>query len=561
MAQVFATYPGVDNVIACRYTRSLGVLPSVASLRIVPQLNLPANNGTLTIGHGPDQVSFSQCRVDQASLSITTKGHVVNVRIFDRRVWWQYAFVDGVYNLRDASNTIRSETRKSARALASILLDAMGESGYDVSALPANSYPFYHWECQSARSALAVLCDKYGCDVELRWRTDRVRIVQLGQGAKFPNNDDVQSVSFGVDLSEAPGSIEVCGNYSLFQSKLKLAPLALETDNSLKRLNDSTLSYAPTPGEDDGGFSEVVTNPADPLPEAESDVRLRARKSLYRFWEVESQADGSMNPPGWQGDEIEKVEQLLPVKHTVISSYENEDGVGTSKDAFLSGRFAIGEDPDPLTNTEPCEILEGTPFQLDTERGFVKTFGPVVKFNDPENADYAYFPADLYLTTSYNVQRPNTFQYHRFSSRRNLSQNPGTYAEDDVDIQETFVAEYSESGECTDVESVTDNTDEAQSLADERLDQIASQFAQVNSVQVIYRGIQRLDMDGARQQVKWVVSTSHEAMTIGVYNNETQVGALRRRERLRLLIANDTVSRERASQIRLRTLRRKGQAM
>ena len=59
--------------------------------------------------------------------------------IQDRRWRWKHKFVNGSYNVKDETGTAIGSTLKNAREIATLLLNALGETGYDVTAIPTTA--------------------------------------------------------------------------------------------------------------------------------------------------------------------------------------------------------------------------------------------------------------------------------------------------------------------------------------------------------------------------------------------------------------------------------------
>lgn len=551
MAQVFAEYPGVGQVVSCAYTRTLGTLPNVAVMRIIPQPQLPSPNGTLTIGHGAETVSFPNCRIDSASISITSTGHIETLRILDRRWKWQFGAADGIYNIRQADGTIRTSTRKSARELAGFLFQALGEFQYEVSALPADDYPTVEWDCESARVALEQLCEQYGCDVDLDWTTNIPRVVTLGLGLDLPNDPDVMNIAIGADFAEVPDAIEVCGDFTLVQSKLKLEAVGIDTDGSVKPIDD--LSYTPANGWDAEG------EPADLLPDASEETHYLANLSVYRMFRTTSQADGSQDVPNYSGT-VSDISQLYPLKHTIIEAYETSIGVDRQA-AYVTGVFSVGKEKDEtgqqsLENTAITARLED-PFRLIEDYGIIVFNDPVVKHTD--DVPPAYTKPDLYFVTSYHVANATRGQYERYTRSRNIASNGTPYLSvPRPSLKQTIRATYEDDG--VTVATIEDNQAQVDAQAEVLLNSLHRQFVAQGASQIVYRSIKPVRMDGARRQVTWTVDRHARvpATTVANYNSELALGVLRLRERRRLLATEESRRKTEQEAERRRKLRKEG---
>jgi hypothetical protein len=177
-----------------------GTSPSVARLSLVPQATLPSEFGTLTLSFGSVSLELPGCRLDYGSVQRTTTGEISQVSILDRRWRWRFGQISGTYNIRrdDASleqgqaGAISSE--RTPQQLATLCLEAMAESQFDVSDLPNDARPTVEWDREVPAQALAALCDQLGTQVVLQL-DNRVALRRVGQGAELPPIDALQRSS------------------------------------------------------------------------------------------------------------------------------------------------------------------------------------------------------------------------------------------------------------------------------------------------------------------------------------------------------------------------------
>lgn len=554
MIQATFNYPGIRDVRVMRYTQGHGTVPGMFYLEIAPQ---PASqiqrHGTVELRYGTTSILFPSCVVDLASLTISPEGHVEKLRIKDRRWKWQAGGeISGVYNDRNPDGSLNIDTEKTAQELAEMLLDAMGESSYDISALPTDSRPHVDWACENPARELSRLCDKLGCRVVLGAGSDPVRIVKLGVGQPLPNNDDVRSVSFGVDPPELPDSILLCGSERIFQSKLLLEAVGKDTDHSIKPLKD--LSYAPNPDADDGGFSVSVLSGSFEGLGDDLKARQLARETVFRWYRIKSQADGTMLVPGLDyfpqqsGDQeippppsstpvqegegyVTEIEQMLPVRRFLVETYEDADGNKKSQPAFVSGTFWSEDAGLPRTTNTPNFTEVPVPFSLYTKEGIV-AFGSQVFKKDALNKGVV---ADLYLTTSYPVRLNSNNQYLRYQRERQIRNIPlgtGPHVLQRKEVELTSYAIYGEDG--TTVTEVVTNIDVARQEADFQIENLITEFGVDRSYEVWYRGIHPLPLDGATRQVTWIIDHKSGFYTKAALNTDTDPYVLSYREARRV---------------------------
>ena len=153
------------------FTFAPGVQPSVCMLYTVPHTQTLPQVATLTIKTLSDvTLTFRDCLLEDPKLSATTSGKYWTLPIKDRRWKWQYGAVYGHYNKPESNGTYTRE--KTPQELATILLDAMGEVGYDVSRLPNTVRPEHRWDGAVPAAELDALCASLACVVVLNPLTD-----------------------------------------------------------------------------------------------------------------------------------------------------------------------------------------------------------------------------------------------------------------------------------------------------------------------------------------------------------------------------------------------------
>ena len=523
------SFPGVNQVRSCTYTRGLGTLPDVFHMRIVPQTGAILSSGTVAMSFHGTGVSFPNCVVDRASMNLTQRLQVVTIKIFDRRIHWKYKVVNGYYNARFADGTIQSGTEQTPQQLAEKLLDAMGEFGYDVSALPNTDNPTVDWDYANAGNELSKLCERRGCVISLDL-DNRVRIYQAGSGASNPTADIV-SISFGVNPPEPPSQILVIGNYTLVQSKLLLEAVGLDTDGTIKLIDD--LSYKPAAGWDDETpkMTKTRAQARALLLQGEEEVLYElAKKSVWKWYRIKSQSDGSLDIPGYNGDST-GLWQILPVRNRKVDTTPDIDGIERPQTATVQG---VHFTHDIQGNTAAKEVVV-TPFSIDKELGIVKFSEPV--YRKSTIADFIgegkLFPATLYLETSYYVQHSDTRRFERYERGLTLGPGNGTQIIRRNDIYQIVIGEY-KTDDPTVLENVTTNTQAADAEAEANLTAAAANYPTAKTINVNYNGIIRISTSGVTRQVTWVMDMQRGFNTLAFMNNEAQVGVLSGFERRRI---------------------------
>jgi hypothetical protein len=513
----YALFPGINQVRRCRYTRGIGTMPDVAHLEIVPQAEIIAYSGTLVMFYNEIGVEFPKCKIDRGSFDLTVNGHVMRLNILDRRWVWRFKHVRGHYNVKFPDGTIVPGTERTPQFLASILLTAMGETGYNVSLLPNFDRPTVDWDYANAADALSRLCEERGCLISLDL-DDRVRLYPLGFTAVSLPTFDVRTASFGIDSPERPDRIILVGGRTLVQSKLLLAAIGIDIDGSLQLLDN--LSYTPSAGwgEEDETFGNV-------LSEFGEAAQALAKRSVYRWYIVKAQADGGQTIPGYQGDSV-GLWQILPIRDVKIDTYTDFNGIKRPLPASVEGvYFKTGLAGNTTANTEVA-----TPATLDPRLGIVKFSTHVFKI-DSSGKPVA---ADLYLTTSYHVQHAYTRHYERLD--RFITLGNAGYGEEIIrrpDLVQVVVANYSTSSP-TNLTGVTNNFSSVNNEAYAHLAAAALNFQGHLQLNLEYRGILPISTNGQNRQVTWEVDMNRGFKTWVYANNESEYGVLSLPERRRI---------------------------
>src|SRR5579872_313698 len=238
---------------------SQGISPGVCHVELPQELcGQLASRGDLEFTYGDQSFTLFDCKLASGHLAPARGGYLARVRLLDRRWRWKFGCISGNYNLRmaagapaaegldanaghgvipaalDASRRVRPGTEKSPQELAILCLEAMGETLYDVSALPNDPRPQVDWSYSNPAQALQSLCDGLGCRVVLGLADNRVRIVRHGEGSPLPQNAFVEFPSAGLRPAAAPGALLLVGGPSVFQGFLPLEPVGIDLDGSIR---------------------------------------------------------------------------------------------------------------------------------------------------------------------------------------------------------------------------------------------------------------------------------------------------------------------------------------
>lgn len=300
MPQGLITYEGIDNyVVSGSFTLSPGVTPSVATIEVVPLPSVPSSNGTLRIVYGATIINFPGCRLDSKSSHWNEDGtRTETLTILDRRWRWaRLGAVHGEWNVRNGM-TIQTGTEKTPQQLISLCLDALGEVGYVVTAVPNFMRPSVNWDYTYPAEALSQLCDELGLVICLGPGDNKVYVVPHGYTTVTFTSTDAVGFEQGIDPPDPPGGLVIVGAKTRYQYDLALEPVGKELDGTWKKIGD--LSYAPGDSSDpirwsrhcppESGFFSLRKNPA--LTIQHFDL---AEKYIYRAYRVVTPIKGQSN--------------------------------------------------------------------------------------------------------------------------------------------------------------------------------------------------------------------------------------------------------------------------
>lgn len=398
-------FPGIPQPLRGEFTLSHGISPGVCTIDVAPGTFEVSGPGTLTLAYDGRSVSFVDCKPDKGVMRLTQGGYIVTLSILDRRWRWRYGEISGHYNQRNKAGNLRTETEKTPQELATLCLRAMGESGFDASALPSSPRPTVDWSFTNPAQALASLCDSMGCSIAPGVLDNRVRIVKRGVGRDLPDLPTVMSADFTFDPPELPGSIKFVGGATRWQDKFTLEAVGIDADGAIKPIDD--LSYKP-----DGGWS--TSNPLYFDAVATDTNRKLAQKSVFRWYRIKGLTAGRTRLPEF--GEFQSIAQLLPIEdgliETEIDPLTNEK---KSKPPVVSGKYnsadfgaEIGDDD---TATVPGE------YSINRDLG-------IVVFNRPvfihESNDEGYQPAELTLEVAFSARDAQTGEPHHYTLERQL---------------------------------------------------------------------------------------------------------------------------------------------
>ena len=308
--------------------------------------------------------------------------------IQDRRWRWKHKFVNGSYNVKDETGTAIGSTLKNAREIATLLLNALGETGYDVTAIPttASVAPEVHWIYASAADELNKLCGLFGAQVHLR-AANTIKLVVNGVGTIPPSTNLIEPVAAGIAFEQPPEKIRAYGSETLFDSWLMLEAVCPEfggstaVDSDVKLVDN--LSFKPTAGwgnVDPERFLEVVgANDVETKK-----LRAHCEKFMWRMFRIKGFAGLVTKPPGYDAETdpetgspypaVTNMKLLLPLHPTRLQAGIDETGKYVRNPAELAGSFRSAD----YLGAEnlPKYALWKFGFRMDVNNGYVYTNRP-----------------------------------------------------------------------------------------------------------------------------------------------------------------------------------------
>lgn len=455
------TYTGVDDIVECSYVLDLGVEPSKAMLRTLTQPTLTTGEGELSFGMGSPAttLTFSGMRVVQGTLR-EFKGREAfrwQLQIADRRWKWESVLVSGEYNVRNVDGTIKSGTEKTPQQLATLLFNALGETGYSVSGLPSTSRPEMKWDGASAAKQLEELCAMFGCRVALGI-DDRATVVRLSQGTSLPTNGE--EISPDTELAPKPrtAAVRVISEPTRFRVKIKLKAVGLDTDDEVREVN--ALNYKP-------GGEWVGEDPFCFLGVSQS-YRNLALDTVFRWYEL---------------DEIVLGNNVLPV-----SVASMDDVTVLPYNLKVHGKYWPQEGR--IGNTDACTAYPGD-FLVDGK--YVKFAYPVI-----QRISSGIMEADLYLEAYITIK--NGGETYRRDNTRNVT--------DGIGPQKTYYVpgilgvDVMGYDGCETPTGWSSNVGSTYPMLEEHAEYLASQWDTSHKA-MRYAGIQKIPITGRIHQVGW----------------------------------------------------------
>jgi len=446
--QCLIFWNGVPSEGGASFTLQHGVNPSRGILRF--RLNVTLQQfGTLTITDGTSTVNVTGCRVVRRVLSSSGRGRHWELTIEDSRWRWSenHAPVWGQFNVQNTAG-IEYWSKKNAFDIGTMLFDALGETGYDCSALSTDDYPEFNWSAEPAAGALEQLASLYGLTVVPMFN-GRFRLLPIGVGSMPPNDDRAMDFQNADEPKTIPDALVFEGGPTRWQQELILEPVGFESfqfQNVVKPIDQ--LSYTPATGwskEDPKTFNGVSAEKRElakaciwrmyrvktPIvlkvpPAAIQNGTKKGRLGSQQYQQLQSYFTISSSSDMWRilpllGEQTAGAMSALtyePPDHLVFGYFANQKHGTTNNDSDANIAAATANFNDPAYQyflSSPEKYVYQGDFYVDTRNAVVKFSRPVYLWTRAGGTNTARTSAMLRLRTAVCLRDPDT---HAFVSQQ-----------------------------------------------------------------------------------------------------------------------------------------------
>jgi hypothetical protein len=503
------SYPGLQ-IRAASLSFSRGVTPSIATVLSLPFDNLNLPPSLLRFDFGNVSVQFPDSAVLAAFVRprYMKKGWLFSVQIADRRWRWAYGSISGEHNRRKPDGTTDPNDRQTPGQLMARCLDALGESGYDLSRVPEGVFPYVNWQNINPALALASLCEYVACEVVLNHLTNHVEIWPLGTGPGTQTGFGELHQKFRYTPKSVPSSIRVISGDLVFQNKLRLRAVITDFTGVQEVIANSSIAPATGWGTQALHFPGVsATN--QPL----------ALDQAWRNYRITGQANSALAVPQCN-QTITSTNQYLLNDYLLSPVEDDLSGFSRQLPYEIGGDYWPYSDlPTNVTNT--YWLGQST---LSTDRRLVKFAQPVIGLS----SSGAIQEPTLYLVTSYRVMDING-QLVKLFFNGNVGGSGGVLTLNRPEVFASYRSTYNGANE-----TGTSNT-QAEALQElERYAQIFQQkYASAQVSELTYPGIIAGNLNGVVAQARWSCGVNREALTYVCENDELDVTATPKTERRR----------------------------
>lgn len=403
MTQGTVSYTGITKLKGGKYRQIRGIAPDLIQVKMVPQATSIPATGTITFAYGVDTVTLPNCLADFSNVRISKNGFTGSITFQDRRwKWSRYPAVSYHWNERDAEGELITATQLHLRGMVSQLLEDIGELSYDVTDLPIDFYPEVDVYCMRPDLLLDQITSEWGFGICLGFGSDAVIIPLIGSGTILPVTN-VMMREEGLNPPTPPQYVRTCFAPSVAQARFKLLAVGLDTDGTVKLLDD--LSYRPTAGWE--LEHPDMPNVFNTYGENSAEYKL-AMSTVYRWYVVNKFADGTLVLPDGSGT-LSAITDILPLKPRLLET-EVRSGRPHHPQPRVYGKHMRGTAPTQVHSL--IDDVVGVPFTLDKYRGLVQFSKPMYQIY---YAGEEILAAELYLEAAFNVRNSTTNQFNTYA--------------------------------------------------------------------------------------------------------------------------------------------------
>lgn len=555
----YANMPA-EAFISGTATLNHGIVPSSITIHAAPTIKAPYSTGDTTITYGGLFVRLFNCRLVQIEPLHGSGGGLRRqiLHIVDRRwAWVNRGWIRGLYNFREGNGKLREQHKKNPQELARLLFEAMGETKFDVSALPNDAFPYCEWDGNPSRY-LETLCASFGCRVSLNPVNNQARIVKVGVGASLPNDLTVMEDKFDISPPQVPPKIVFYGGRTLYQQDLELEPVGTEPDTGeIKKIND--LTYKP-PNADGGWYSCAYDFPllaaCIKKPDiGEATYQEHARADIWKLYRIKvpfflihpltTYQDGKVTVKPLV--QITRLEEILPLENRQIQTRlqkkdpkeQNEriepwvigDFDQSINDFMREDQYYVCDADFKFNKYRKYE----RGFSVDVNRGLVRFSEAVTREWDEvtgarwkasnsvkDGTKLNYREPKLYLRIGFSVREPEDMTWTRYARERKIPNNttPGTlpYYLRREDVVRRIYNDWE-----TAPMGTHDNESEIEPIADYYIKEYLDSIQLVAPLTRRYAGLKLIPIDGTIQQTIWEVDEEGFTTTTASFNQEKLV--------------------------------------
>lgn len=526
------SFAGLVGIESANFILSRGTEPSRGMVTSAVIDQVPDQVSDFEVTYDGETLTLTDCAIVECYVDSTDFGQTLRVVFMDRRWQWSMKEITGRYNVKDENNTLKYA--KTPQELASLLLDAMGETGYDVSDLPNSARPYVDWRNSPCDSELAALLSLFDCDIVPDLVSGGVKVVKLGTGAALPTNPYLMNPSETIAYPIVPEKIQVVTANARYQVLFELEAVGLEPNGDIVPIDD--LSYTPSDGweYENADFFEGVTDTyIEEGTGYERDYRDLALASVFRWYRIKfvvsdgyagiydeggpletefAPGDAFLNPPGFEeaqasgAPDLTDIDQLLPLLPFLNETYLTETFQEKPKPMRLYGQWYDFE-----FTTDDDNVPMGTEwkygFNVDLERGIVQLPRAVTKFAEPSPGDIRFGQATFLLLAACEadwVGLNRKVYYGENRVRSGVVSPELTVTDTRLDVIPKYTAVYDEEG-VDDLPVCTGVTkdEEIYTQIGYYLDELEARIAARSGATAEYADLRIIGPDGAIEQVEW----------------------------------------------------------